>query len=161
LTPDEQLDELRKEIKELAINRVKIPELIELTKVSDLAVLNICKGTLENGDPKFIEVLRDNTEAFMDIVQHELCGQNMLGMKWDDFILRFEWNIRLRDWIKLDTKFGENMKNFIIRMSRIHFCKFDEKTILNNDSQGAFNDKSFSKLIEEDNFKERYAPIRT
>ena len=81
-------------------------------------------------------------------------------MKWDDFILRFEWNIRLREWLKSEKSYGENMKKFIIKMSIIYFCKFDEETILKNDMTGGFKESSFQALMEEDNFKERYAPVR-
>ena len=72
MTPEEQLDEVRKDIREYATIKHKIPELNKLSKLADLDALSVVKFTLENGDTKFIEWLRDNEEFFIDIVANEL-----------------------------------------------------------------------------------------
>ena len=52
LTPEEQLDEVRKDIRKF-VKQLNIPTLNELSKLADLPALTVAKFVLENGDKKF------------------------------------------------------------------------------------------------------------
>lgn len=88
LSAEEQLDETRKQIRHSAIHRLQNPELVKISKLSDLEALEVVKLVLENSDDPFNVFLDDEPQFFIDMVASELCEQNnTLNIKWDDFIL--------------------------------------------------------------------------
>ena len=72
--------------------------------MSDLTALTVVKNALENGDEKFDNLLEENPWFFIDHVQNELCGKNIVGMKWDDLILKVEWKHRTVQYIDEEVK---------------------------------------------------------
>jgi len=91
LSPEEQLDVVHKEIRDLA-DKLKIQKLKELSKIPDLVALNIVRFVLENCDSVFKEWLEDHPDYFNTIVKDEVCEKpSAKSMKWDDLIIRCEW----------------------------------------------------------------------
>jgi len=96
--------------------KLKTPELNQLSLLTDLKALTVVKFTLENGDAKFDEFLRDHPEFFLDMVRNELVDKNIVGLKWDDLIVRCEWKFNLSEWL-LESEFKENARAFIMKKS--------------------------------------------
>ena len=86
---------MRKNIRKYATFELRVPELNDLSKLSDLSALTIVSLTLENGDDKFDQWLQDNHAFFIEFVKEELIDKNLVGMKWDDMILRIEWKFNI------------------------------------------------------------------
>jgi ABC-type proline/glycine betaine transport system ATPase subunit len=72
LSPEEQLDVVHKEIRDLA-DKLKIQKLKELSKIPDLVALNIVRFVLENCDNIFKDWLEDHPDYFNTIVKDEVC----------------------------------------------------------------------------------------
>lgn len=102
LSPEEQLDVVHKEIRDLA-DKLKIQKLKELSKIPDLVALNIVRFVLENCDNIFKEWLEDHPDYFNTIVQDEVCDQpSAKSMKWDDLIIRSEWKWTIEQLFEKD-----------------------------------------------------------
>ena len=132
LTPEDQLDEVRKDIRKYASIKLKQPVMTEeLSKMSDLTALTVVKNALENGDEKFDNLLEENPWFFIDHVQNELCGKNIVGMKWDDLILKVEWKHRTVQYIDEEVKDEQRVK-FLKQMAIECPEMFDDKIIDNS-----------------------------
>ena len=59
LSAEEQLDETRKQIRHFAVHRLQNPELVKISKLSDLEALEVVKLVLENSDDPFNAFLDD------------------------------------------------------------------------------------------------------
>jgi len=70
-----------------------------LSKFTDLRALTIIKLSLENGDSGYLELVQENPEFFINMVETELLDKLNLGLKWDDFILLFEWKYKLNTYV--------------------------------------------------------------
>jgi len=125
-----------------------------------LSALTVVKFALENGDSKFHEFLKDFPEFFLEMVRNELIDKKIVGMKWDDLILRVEWKYNLMEWLKT-SDFKEYARAFIQKKSIDHPCQFDSQSLINIYGMGFLNEKEFKGAIEKDDFKERYAPVRS
>lgn len=127
LTPEEQLDEVRKDIRKL-VDDIKAPALKELSKLADLQALTVAKFALENRDKKFEAVLKANPELFNSVVKNELCEKNIKGMKWDDLIIRHEWKYSIVKYLE-EHSLTEDKKKVVLTLTETIPCEFDETMI--------------------------------
>lgn len=159
LPPAEQLDQVRKDIRHYITLEIKEPKLNALTKFSDLTALTIVSLALENGDSKFDEWLQDEPDFFMDFVRDELVDHNLVGIKWDDVILRVEWKWSIKRYLD-NSPYDQTVRNFLLRMTAKYPEKFDGFTISNLGPKPSVIEDEFVKRIDDDDFKERYHDIR-
>lgn len=131
LTPEEQLDVVHKQIRDMA-DKLKIPKIKELSKIPDLIALNIVRFVLENCDPAFKEWLEDHPDYFNTIVREEVCDKPAAkSMKWDDLIIRCEWKWSLEQLFEQD----QTHKEVVMDLTKVYPLQFDAilaKEILND-----------------------------
>lgn len=137
---------------------------MKLSKLSDLRGLEIAKLVLENSDKIFNKWLDDESPFFLDMVEKELCGTNMI-IKWDDFILWVEWKWRIFEWIQ-SSDYPPETQGFIMKMTEKFPEQFDNETVSNSDDfikilvkldvDKDTDETDFKTMIDKDDFKERY-----
>ena len=159
MTAEEQLDEVRKNIRKYATIDLKVLELNQLSKLSNLAALTVVSLALENGDAIFDNWLSEEHEFFNNFVKNEICEQNVNGMKWDDLILRVEWKWALYQDMQ-SSKFDQTIKNFVMKMSAEYPEQFNIQSINRLGTVPVIEADFVSMIIGEDDFKERYSPNR-
>lgn len=140
---------------------MKVPELSELSKLSDLDALTIVSLVLENGDEKFDNWLTDYFEFFIDYVKQELIDKKLTGIKWDDVILRVEWKWTIKDRLE-NSEFNQTERAFIMQMTSIFPEGFDLKTLEGEEKTLSIIQEEFEDLIKRDQyFKQRYNRVRS
>jgi len=159
MTAEEQLDEVRKNIRKYATIDLKVLELNQLSKLSNLAALTVVSLALENGDAIFDNWLSEEHEFFNNFVKNEICEQNVNGMKWDDLILRVEWKWALYQDMQ-SSKFDQTIKNFVMKMSAEYPEQFNIQSINRLGTVPVIEADFVAMIIRDDDFKERYSPNR-
>lgn len=173
LPDEEQLDVIRKDIRNLAVTRLQTPELVALSKLADRDALLLAKLVLENSDAVFNEWLEDEPQFFMDFVKHELCGQDITGLKWDDVIVRVEWKWKFYGWVDAQdaADYTPEAKEQLRRLTASKPLEFDGETFTRTIDRirtlrgmVGFN-TLFSRVAEQavaaDDFKERFREARS
>lgn len=58
---------------------------------------------------------------FLELVQKDLClpGKSLVGMKWDDLIIRSEWKKRIIDFLNFDKLSGYEI---LVEMTTYYPC---------------------------------------
>jgi len=130
----------------------------QLSKLSDLTALTVVKFALENGDDKFDQLLQDNPQFFIDIVKNELCDKKIIGMKWDDLILKCEWKLNVVQYIEDDVT-DEDRQKFLLNMAAALPEQFDEQII--QKFPDIDTEVDFQNVCKTSDFKERYSAVRT
>ena len=130
LPDEEQLDLIRKDIRNLAMMRLQTPELVALSKLADKDALHLAKLVLENSDAIFSKWLEDEPQFFLDFVKNELCGQDLAGLKWDDVIVRVEWKWKFHTWVdeQDDADYAPEAKAHLKSMTASKPLEFDSET---------------------------------
>jgi len=177
LPDEEQLDVIRKDIRNLAVMRLYTPELVALSKLADKDALILAKLVLENSDAIFNKWLEDEPQFFMDFVKDELCGQDIAGLKWDDVIVRVEWKWKFYAWVNSakDADYTPEAKEYLRSMTTSKPLEFDGETfermlglsgkaeIRTLKGMVGFNtlfNRAIDKAVAADDFKERFRETR-
>jgi len=172
LPDEEQLDVIRKDIRNLAVTRLQTPELVALSKLADKDALHLAKLVLENSDAIFNKWLEDEPQFFMDFVKHELCGQDITGLKWDDVIVRVEWKWKFCTWLDQqdDADYTTEAKEHLRSMTVSQPLQFDGETLERTIAEirtlkgmVGFNtlfQRAVEKAVAADDFKERFREPR-
>ena len=131
LPDEEQLDVIRKDIRNLAVARLQTPELVALSKLADKDALHLAKLVLENSDAVFSKWLEDEPQFFMDFVEQELCGQDVRGRRWDDVIVRVEWKWKFYAWVDAqdDAEYTAEAKDHLRGLTASRPLEFDGETL--------------------------------
>ena len=121
--------------------------------------MTVVSLALENGDATFDNWVSEEHEFFNDFVKNEICDNYIIGMKWDDLILRVEWKWALYQAMQ-SSKFDQTIKNFVMKMSAEYPEEFDILSINRIGTVPVIEADFVSIVIKEDDFRERYSPIR-
>lgn len=172
LPDEEQLDVIRKDIRNLAVTRLQTPELVALSKLADKDALHLAKLVLENSDAIFNKWLEDEPQFFMDFVKNELCGQDITGLKWDDVIVRVEWKWKFHTWVNNqdDADYTPEAREHLRGMMTARPLEFDGETferiraeIRTLKGMVGFNTlfkRAVDKAVAAGDFKERFRETR-
>lgn len=152
LNPEEQLDKVRKEIRDFGV-KLKLQELNELSKLADLDVLILVRDVLENGDNKFLEWLDDEYEFFISFVKDELVERDVIGLKWENVILHLEWKWRMVKHIQ--ENFENTQLNFFKKMTVDFPIQFDEGLIKKMTQDFQADEEVFGQLVQEEDYRAR------
>lgn len=123
LSPEEQLDEVRKSIREHAA-RLEIPNLKKLSEQSNLTGLAIVNRAFSNGDMKFYAAVDRNTWFFNQFVKEEICQGEKVGLRWGILIIRFEWKLEILTHL-MSRELDEVTVSTIMDLTKLYPMKFD------------------------------------
>jgi hypothetical protein len=100
---------------------------VKISESGNLDTISLTKDLLETGDASFIKLVVETQDEFVNQI---MLKSKIVGFKWDDFILRFEWIVVekvaiLKMISELDSAVEEGLKAFLTS----HEGKFNRQTV--------------------------------